>query len=76
MDPITEESAQALGFLSTGVPGHYYLPGSQPTVLIMFYLNGSAEVSALDEDGDTVLFSNSITTLTKLKLLLAAISTE
>lgn len=76
MDPITEESAQTLGFMPTGVPGHYYLPDSDPTVMLMFYLNGSVEVSALDTNGDTVLFSNTVTTLTKLKLLLSAISTE
>lgn len=76
MDKITEESAKAAGFLYSGIVGHYYLPDSDPTVMLMFYLNGSVEVSALDTNGDTVLFSNTVTTLTKLKLLLSAISTE
>ena len=75
MTPITESAIDALGFRHAG-NGLYYLPWVRPTVTIAFYTDTPCCVSVNDTRGDESVILPSVTTMERLRMLVAALSTE
>ena len=73
--PITESEIEALGLRHAG-NGLYYLPAAEPTITIAFYTDTPPCVSVNDTQDDESVILPTVTTMERLRMLVAVLSTE